>query len=220
MNAVIKISTSLIFFFLLQLTLAYGQDNSSNNSLESGSKALQFQISENFNLSSFDGSTISYKRQLSEDRARRVGLFFDNFIANSDSPDSEQESESEGLRSNVGVNYTWMNYTDPEADIKFYYGYGPGINIGYDKTVNEDTILKDTRQFFSFGIAGIGYAGVEWFFHSSMSLHAEYRASVRVSTSRFKRTTVVNSNEDISKRNSTRIDLGGDGVKFGLSVYF
>ena len=88
--------------------------------------------------------------------------------------------------------YTRMLDTNPDSEIRFNYSYDRGI----------------------------GYAGVEWFFHSSMSLHAEYRGAIRLSHRRAKRTTESNSVEDTNRNNGTSFSLGGNGVRFGLSVYF
>lgn len=72
-----------------------------------------------------------------------------------------------------------------------------------------------------YGISAIGYTGVEWFFHSSMSLHAEYRGSFRVDHKRDKQTTEMDGSEETdSTMNSTSFRFGGEGVRFGLSVFF
>lgn len=72
----------------------------------------------------------------------------------------------------------------------------------------------------SFGIKGIGYTGAERLFHSSMSLQVEYVASIRVNHSRFKRMTVSENSESVNNFNTTIFSFGGEGVRFGLSVYF
>ncbi|WP_340105185.1 hypothetical protein [Rhodohalobacter sp. 8-1] len=102
----------------------------------------------------------------------------------------------------------------------FFYGYSSGINFGIDRNVQKLRVRDDTRRNLYYGIKGIGYVGVEWFFQSCMSMHAEYRGSVSIGHIREKNTADVNGNESITERNSTTIQLGSDGVRFGLSVYF
>jgi hypothetical protein len=197
-----------------------GQDSSVNNPLQSGSRALQFQITDDFNLDSFSGTTFSYKWQLSDIRAKRIGLSLNNRYGWTNSPESDNNLEASGLDLSVGIDYTWMHYPNPDSEIKFYYGYGPGIDFGYDKSKNEDEDISHTHQSTLYRIDGLGYAGVEWFFQSSMSLHAEYRASVHFTHRREESATVINGDEDTEEINSSSIVLGGDGIRLGLSVYF
>ncbi|HEX6981548.1 MAG TPA: hypothetical protein VF181_02200 [Balneolaceae bacterium] len=219
MKLSIKFFTNLLFAIMLPLSIVQAQDTITTDPLQSGSKALQFQISDNFNLNSFSGTTFSYKWHLSDVRAKRIGFSFNNRYTWRSFPDSDNE-EISSLDLNFGIDYTWMNYTNPDSDIKFFYGYGPGVDFGFDKSVQEENGVKRTSQASFYGIAGIGYAGVEWFFQSSMSLHAEYRATVQINHRHEKNITELNGNEEVNKINSTSISLGGNGVRFGLSVYF
>lgn len=220
MEFITKYFTALALVIILPFSISRAQNNDESNPLEKGSNAFQFQISDNFTLGSFSGSTISYKRQLTKDHARRIGLSINNSYSWNNYPDSENEEERSELNLNFGISYTWMNYTNPESDIKFYYGYGPGVRTGFGRFVEEQTGLKTINQDSFYAISGIGYAGVEWFFQSSMSLHAEYRAFLQVNHRRDKITHIYNGNRDTNRSHSTMIILGGNDVKFGLSVYF
>lgn len=220
MKFITKLFAVLLFGIILPFSISEAQNSDKINPLQSGSKALQFQISDNFNLDSFSGTTFSYKRQLSDVHAKRIGLSLNNRYNWRNFPDSDNNQEASNLGLSIGIDYTWMNYTNPDSEIKFFYGYGPGIDFGFDKSIQEETGTKSTSQDTFYGVAGIGYAGVEWFFQSSMSLHAEYRGSIQVNHRREKDTTELNGNEEINKSNSTSISFGGDGVRFGLSVYF
>ena len=205
---------------LLTFTIAQAQDTKQSSPLAEGSTALQFKISEYFNLNSFSGTLFSYKRHLSEDRANRIGLNLNTRYTTSDFPDNENEREDSVADISLGIEYTRMHYTNPDSEIKFYYGYGPAVNFGYDRSVRDQTNSESERQTTSYGISGIGYAGVEWFFHSSMSLHAEYLGSIRVTHRRTKVTTESNVTDDTNRTNTTSFSLRGNGVRFGLSVYF
>ncbi len=220
MKFIIKLFPILLFGVILPFSISQAQNSEKSDPLQRGSKALQFQISDNFNLDSFSGTTFSYKRQLSDVHAKRIGLSFNNRYNWRNFPDSNTNREASNLDLNIGIDYTWMNYTNPDSEIKFFYGYGPGIDFGLDKSIQEETGRKSTSQDTFYGISGLGYAGVEWFFQSSMSLHAEYQASIQVNHRREKATAELNGTEDVNKSNSTSINLGGDGVRFGLSVYF
>jgi hypothetical protein len=134
-------NTSYILCLLIIISLAFtlqdahAQDEGEtepNHSLHENSRALQFGIGENFRLSNFDGTAFSYKRQTAADRANRISLSFDNRFNRTSDPDAE-DSALHRTRFSLNLNYTWMRYTDPGADVKLYYGYGPGINVLYDK---------------------------------------------------------------------------------------
>jgi len=205
---------------LLTLSIAHAQENESPLPMQEGSKALQFQISDNFNLSSFSGALFSYKRHLSEDKAYRIGVSLISQYTMNNFPDSDIDQDDTLLNFGLGVEYTRMHYTDPDAEIKFYYGYGPGINVGLNRIVRDQGNTTYTNRDALFGISGIGYAGVEWFFHSSMSLHAEYRGSIQLNHRRAKQSREEEFSEEANRNNRTTVTLGGDGVRFGLSVYF
>jgi hypothetical protein len=216
-----KIVALLIVIIAIPFCLSHAQESEQYHSLQQGSKALQFQISGNFTLNPFTGTALSYKHQVSQHRARRIGISLESRYYERDYPESMVDMNENNLDVSFGVEYTWMNYTNPESDIKFYYGYGPGIRVQYDKTDNlfDNRTSESLRS--SFGLSGIGYTGVEWFFRSNMSLHAEYRASARINYTREKNRVEVDGIETQNTgRRTTMVTLNGDGVLFGLSVYF
>ena len=215
-----------LLMFILPATVVYGEEQNTNDDhpIDADSRALQFQIGGNFTLSSFSGSAISYKRHVSDERARRVGISFNNGYAWQErSEDGMNERDRTQLSLGVDIDYTWMNYLTPESSISFYYGYGPGISLDYDRSEQELGSRVDETEEFIMGVSAIGYAGVEWFFHSSMGLHAEYGASIRFSHRSREVTRTDNDDlpsESVSERSTSQIFFGGDGVRFGLSVYF
>lgn len=120
----------------------------------------------------------------------------------------------------IDASYTWKTYTNPESDIKFYFGNVPGIGIGINKVVREQTGFERVNRSPTFAVEWLGYAGVEWFFNSSMSLHAEYGGSVGFQYTDTKNTIETSGDEEVNNTYLTSVNLDGDGVRFGLSVYF
>ncbi|MGB5288021.1 MAG: hypothetical protein WBN42_05990, partial [Ignavibacteriaceae bacterium] len=59
-NSNIRILLSFLFFFQLFMSTVFSQSSSNLDSLD-GKFALQFQISDNFKLSNFQGTTFSGK---------------------------------------------------------------------------------------------------------------------------------------------------------------
>jgi len=217
-----KLFASVFFAILLPFSISQAQDGDNLNPLQKGSKALQFQISNNFTLDSFSGSTFSYKRQLSDTQANRIGVSLNNSYDLTDNPNDDRVEEISNLDLNIGIEYTWMNYTNPESEIKFFYGYGPGIDFGFDKFIREETENKRTQKETFYGVAALGYAGVEWFFQNSMSLHAEYRGSIQINYIQTEELNEfeIDEIEEVKRSHTTRFRLGGNGVRFGISVYF
>ena len=215
-----RLLKKVLCFFLLLLAIPFtvikAQQADTTSSLAEGNYALQFQISEHFNIGSFRGSALSYKRHYADSKAHRIGLSFSNHnrwdrFDRDNSFDGSNQNEESAWSVSLGASYTWMRYTNPDEDVKFYYGYGPGINFSsYTRDQNGSSYR------LSVGASGIAYAGVEWFFQRSMSLHAEYGASLRISR---RRTKVTNENNR-RHTHDTLISLGGNGVQFGISAYF
>lgn len=149
--------------------------------------------------------------------ATRIGVSFNGFVREQNLTNQSTDADGMDLGVNLGLSYTWMHYLNPDTEIKFYYGYGPGVNIGYQKGEVEFEGSSVTQKRILFGIAGLGYAGVEWFFHESMSIHAEYGASVRFNYIKKESESINTANVE---ENTKLIRFGGDGVRFGISVYF
>ena len=216
-----KVITLLFLSITIPFYLVQGQESDNFNTMEKGSKALQFQVSGNFTLNSFAGSAISYKYQVSQNQARRIGISLENSFSQRDYPESETELSNNQLDLSFGVEYTWMNYTNPDSDMKFYYGYGPRLNGRYDKLNQVTGDQSIDRKRSTIGLAGLGYAGIEWFFKPSMSLHAEYRVSAQVDYFHDKEVREIENVGTTSNEYTIKtFTVNGDGVRFGLSVYF
>lgn len=194
---------------LLPLNVLAQEEGEEEHSLTENSRALQFGIGENFRLTSFNGTAFSYKRHTAVDRANRITFGFLNLFIRNNRTETD-DSASRRVDSSMFVGYSWMHYLRSGTDILPYFGYGPRLNLGYNN-VRQPNDATDSG--FSIGLSGVVYTGVEWFFHSSMSLHAEYRASL------FARQT-YNKWDSSSDSRNTVIGLGSGGVLFGVSAYF
>lgn len=213
-----------LIFSTLPLTNLIAQDSTkSKHSLQEGKRALIFQVTNNFSLNSFNGSVFSYKKQLSQKKAMRTGLSLNTRLNWADYPDDADERSDANTNFQIFLRNTWLNYINPESDIKFFYGYGPGVNFGYGKFERDDINRNQLDRNYTYGISAIGYMGVEWFFNSSMSLHAEYHSSLDFSYNKqireidFTDETMMDLRNE---QNSSGIELSGNNVRFGLSVYF
>lgn len=227
----IKISILLIFLSLIQVVFC--QEKIDNSSDKNNNKwALQFQIGNNFTLSSFEGSTISLVRNLSQNSKLRFGISVDGEIKN------VEKNIIQGANCELGNNEMYFSSTlhyikDLKKNSKIfpYAGIGPIFSF-YNQNKNKKTKVEcgTTKTSYDLKEYGLGISavfGTEWFLTSNISLLAEYNSSILYNktktTSITKRKTISAKNytqtdKNIIKTNSFSIDPAS--VKFGLSVYF
>lgn len=211
-----KVILILSLLFVTTST-AYSQNTETESNLSEDARALQFRITENFTLGTFQGGILSYKWHSGVDRANRVSLSLIASVLDRSGEGDERLNSMSRINLGVGVNYSRIHYPNPDADIKFFFGYGPGFNVSYLQSENQTRQLRAEIRQTGFGFSFSGLAGVEWFFHNSISLHAEYAGSFRYDHTRLRQERLT---ETEGGSNSNQLVLAGDGVRFGLSVYF
>jgi len=216
---------SLQIFFLFFTNTILCQDYSYLDSLN-GKFALQFQISDNFNLTNFQGTTFSGKYHFSSRDAVRLGVsieFSDADIeTNITRLDTSDINKSEDNTNRFGfmVNSQYIRYFTVNNNIALFGGVGPFISISNqtsDRTINENETelkLKSERDIFSFGADMI--LGVEWWFYKQMSLSAEYGITFSYWSAK------DNFSDDNTKAESniSSFSVNGKHVNFGITVYF
>lgn len=173
--------------------------------------ALQFGVTQNFTLNDFQGTLISAKKQYSGRRAFRVGLGFNASIINSTNDGTDTARETDQNNQSINATAQWIRYLLPESDLRAYWGGGPEVTFGR-VAISRDTEGTDTSRL-SLGGGATGVLGAEWFVHARISLSAEYRAELVYRWSR-------EEQGESSSNTEHRLFLGGQGVLFGVSVYF
>jgi len=121
----------ILFIVLLPLNLFAQEEGEEKYSLTETSRALQFSIGENFQLTSFTGTAFSYKRHTAVDRAIRITFGFDNQFIRTYRTESDDISYRR-ITSGFFAGYSWMHYLRSETDILPYFGYVPQLNFNYD----------------------------------------------------------------------------------------
>jgi hypothetical protein len=197
--------------------------------------ALQFQISSNFTLRSFQGSVISYKRNFSKRSALRFGLSLSTTFRSDErtdyfSPlDSIQSSRdvNDDLFSMI-VRCQYVRQSPKKLNTTIFYGAGPLIGYEYNRTksdqnnYNSESIYNNEVNTWRVGISFV--LGAEWFIRKNMSLLAEYGLDAlyewRNDDSTARQHTSSGENKSVSERKSKIYHIGASSVKFGLSVYF
>jgi len=241
----------IVVLILVSAVLCYsykaeGQTRDST-ALKEGSWALQFGIAQNFTLTSFQGSTIGAKYQLSENNAIRGGITING--SNSSGPTSYSASIGDSSLGTVPGNspskyynvsfvlqYLW--YMNPEGHVHLYAGAGPMftyINSTYANNYsNYETTAPGywytqimTRQSATRAVGVSAVLGVEWFACDWLSLRADYNENIQYqwnsSSSNTDYTISIPSTNyplNVSSAQSTKgWTLGNSGVSFGLNIY-
>jgi hypothetical protein len=226
-----------LFISIITLSLAFSvliADNKDSTKafLENDSQCLQFKIGSNFSLSSFSGSTLSYKKHTSENRAYRVGISISGSIQDrlslidhvTDSLDQRQTIDNNNL--SIGLYGQFLKYL-PFKYSYFYYGYGPSLSYsgGFRKYLVENFLSgeweasweEDLRKNNAIQIGITWVAGVEIFITQAVSIHGEYSQGLSYSYT-WNRSS-HSSDRDVIDRIGT-LSLSAGGAKIGCSFYF
>lgn len=149
-------AAALIGLALIAGAKADDTDTTNVNGLRDGSWSLQFQIGEDFNLQSFEGSTISAKYHLTENSALRFGLSISgrgdrsepraetihtktshNDTGRSDTTKSFSQGPSSSLDQSsfrVVLNSKYVWYPGSSSSLRPFVGIGPSFS--YDTRAN------------------------------------------------------------------------------------
>jgi len=226
-----KINTSraiiaLVFGVVMLIgPTVYGQANP----LPEHGWALQFAIDRDFDLNSFQGSTLSIKKHTSAKAAWRLGVSVnveagdtDDFCIYSDN--ESEETDSDNTTIDIDMNIQRVFYMHPQSSIKPFLGIGPTGGYYYNRQTTEpyDTDLygedynKKSRRWTA-GIMGV--LGMEWMPHKTIGLFAEYRTKLYYEYGKSK---IHRNDYTISyiERTTKRVRLASESVKMGLAVYF
>ena len=224
----------VLFAFLAAITAMPSESSARENSLKKDKWALQFQV---FNfVSSFQGSTFSLKKHVSDKAAWRLGLTLHFEVKDENTeiilyPNTKAPGYNDLTDVRIGIALQKVFYPNPTADVNVFWGLGPTYSYRYSlndrENISRDGTYQDKRSFeihsWSLGINGI--LGVEWFATKSISFLAEYGTAVTYSQriTRTIRRSVRDGNLYLNQDSTNRLNgvsLSSSRVKFGLSVYF
>ena len=169
--------------------------------------ALSFGIRENFTLGSFDGQGISLRRQLSENSGMRLSEYF---WISGDNTDS--------YRALNRISLLYIRIIHPNQKIRFFWGVGPSYEYDYRINTSSSKHVEDINKLWSIGLRGV--FGVEYFIIDQISIHAEYLSIAQYS----RHTNILNwadAGMEDTESSHGYFKMGiGEGVLFGVSVYF
>ncbi len=221
----------LITFFLIINCFAQHKDTLSEpNPLKSHRWSVQFEVGNDFRLSSFDGVIVSLKYHFSPRFAIRFGAGLN--ISNSDqtlkfrdyySGLTGRESYNDNSK-DILITANVLFYPNPDGVLKIFFGAGPRATYRY---VNDERIYLDgykghiNIKDWSAGISGV--MGCEWFPMNFISLFGEY--SVYATFGKTESNEYVTENStgyavEYFFRNSENFIFRGNIARLGASFYF
>ncbi|HCI56026.1 MAG TPA: hypothetical protein DFI01_08900 [Bacteroidales bacterium] len=227
---------ALIFISLILFTTSYSEVNDSTRynspqKIQDHSKALQFLLNQNFQLSQFQGSTISFKYHLSQKQAIRSGITLNG--SNSEYNADHQIVENDSLNSKDLTNNDYISVSiysqyllyRPAKYSYIFYGLGPLIRYSllsrYDEIQRMQTgtwnISETREQKSSSYYIGLSFViGCEIFISKSISIHGEYNQEITYHYQYEKDILPTR----VSKSRSSGFSFGNNPVKFGCSFYW
>lgn len=220
---------------VLSAPVARAEESAFRSPAQAGAWAMQFRVSDNFQLGSFKGSVLSVKRHSSPSTAIQVGVSGDLSLRSSSEAQEDTNSgypthltdDREEDRYSLFLNAQRLKYTKPAERLSLFWGIGP--TVGFSRTDEERTSdiesqspgeIEQTLVFNSWS-AGLGASlGVEWFATRHLGIHAEYgfvaiyrwTDGTWTSLSSDRMTTRTNDSDSFNVRDT--------GVLVGLSAYF
>jgi len=230
--------TLTLCFLLMAFSYLYSQDTNSTDSsktnpLQEGAWAVQFQISNNFTLQSFGGANISLKRHFTPNSAVRLSVSISGRSTRINDDQYKDDFNSvviDGISNDdifsINLNPQYLFYFNPNKNPVVYFGIGPYVNYQTNTTDQQsnsyDTLYTSSKtnrvsDQFSIGIKGV--FGIEIFLNDFLSIHSEYTSSAYYN---YRKSSNIYSTQPIQKRiqEYDAIYFEGNGVLFGLSVYF
>lgn len=217
-----------MFIFLLVAALHFGTpvfaadatEMDEENSLTAGSWALQFRITENFQLSSFQGSTLSAKRHLSDGRAIRVGISLNGAVADVEHRTINVTTDSTTFESKIDENYQFVQldaqyliYPSPAKKLTVFVGAGPLFELSRSEASGREQWRLN--KIWSFGVSVV--LGVEWFATKRISFLSEYSSALTYDIQISESTSSSSDYKNEDERQA--LSFSYSSVKFGLSVY-
>jgi len=225
LQSYLKFSLTFLFASLIFVTASFSQSSSYLYSLD-GKFALQFQINRDFQLSDFQGSTLSGKYHFSTRDAVRLGITLE--LSDADAELSSNELDTVNVNtsnidnSNFGItiNTQYIRYIKGTDDIAFFIGGGPFITYSTTTSNGEirekDPVEKLKRSDDSYSLGVYLLLGIEWWFHKYMSLSAEYGMKFMYRS----RESMVE--QGVLRRETTDkyFRITANSINFGITVYF
>jgi hypothetical protein len=197
-------------------------------------QAVQFGIGNDFTLTDFGGTTLSYQRFVGSDVAWRVSL---GINLRYDNVDHSEEYTADDVAEDSVDQVEWSHRLSVASEWLWYRGntvsvfFGGGPRASFSSNQDEDSDYNGpadrwTRYRTSgdeFGVGLQGCIGVQWAATSWLAVHAQYGMRCEY-LHRVQRHSWTITGEDGHFEEVTdtvdEVSFAPSGVRFGLSAYF
>ncbi len=215
---------AVFLFFAIFTAQSFTQDTSEIE-IPTKTYALQFQITDNFSFSSFQGATFSGKYHLADGGAIRLGV---NINAQKNEIESDffsgdtllSNEYSDASVISLTINMQSLFYSNVKDNVAFYYGGGPFVKYYKGESSREDSdgtvVGKNTMTQWG---AGLGLViGGEWFVRKNIGLSLEYGLTASYNRSKAE---IKESNRNLASEQTKKdFKIAPSNVLFGVSIYF
>jgi hypothetical protein len=192
--------------------------------------SMQFQVNDNFRLSGFEGAGLAVTRNAGAADAWRLGLTWSGDFSNTDGSNQvfvndtlrvdQKLPDDDEDRVSVRVDLLRLHRFHPGRRAGVEFGLGPRFQFDRFRSRNEfpnGSLDERVDRNLFYGVEA--RMGGELFVARAVSLHAHYGARLGYQD----RKMVAESESGPEFRRSTRrakgVNLGTEGVTFGVSVY-
>jgi hypothetical protein len=218
-----------LIFFIIVINAEKPENKSENFKIPDKTWGLQFGISENFNLESFGGGSISYINRYDRNKAISIQISFEIYNESATqrylTRNLEQRNIYYGSSSDklydITLNPSHIFYYSTMSDrVNFYWGVGLLFIYSYSSG-EQDTTQGDFVEYYieRSGAGARALLGIEWFVNNFISLNAEYSTDFKYVYEERKNkeetTTGILTSTSIS---SDIWDFNHNPVKFGVTV--
>lgn len=198
-----------------------------------GRWSMQFQVEDNFQLGSFEGTGLSVTKNTSPTGAWRLGLSYGGnlrkFTVENGGTFPSNDTDERDFAS-VDLNLLRLKRVHPGRRIGMVLGFGPRVSLSrvhesYARVVDSTSVTATNFRRNLTSLDLVGQVGAEVFVARSLSLHAHYEAFVGYSRSSEEddRTRILlpsgERSEFRTRRRSSNWSTGSVGVSLGMSVY-
>lgn len=225
MKKSVVLAVAAVLSMVLPLSGILGQESENEDnqtSVPQNKWGLQFLIAENFQLSNFQGSTLSVIRKINEKHAWRAGISVsgqsgENRSINTSLPQDSlmSKNKADNQNYNLDLSLDYLFTSELNDKISFYFGAGPKFGVmNYNSKQYADSLLQSNKQTgWSIGLSGI--AGIAWQVHKKIMIHAEYK-----STLYYQRNEMESKNSSSKFKNVVEsVTLRSNPVSFGVTVF-
>jgi opacity protein-like surface antigen len=221
----------LLIVFVALFNQSFAQDSCSHKCKEL-KHGIQFQVTNIFNLTNFDGYTFSYRYLFNRNSGIRIGLYTqlsyekEDITQRLDSLTNNPPNKYDHYNFKISIQY--LHSLVSYRDFDLIVGGGPFISFykseGYSESLSQSSLRKYNEKNNGTGFGLDLILGVEYKLASNIILSGEYGVSILRDNSEieynaiYEYETYTQTASQVGKINRTIINSAG--VNLGIAIFF